>query len=361
MENEEVKINNNEELNNSNKYLKKVTLLNFNNSIEIKSTFREIRTLKSIYKKSIYLNQCLDIKLKQKSSTTEIEYYYNNENNIDLYTLIKSSIFDYREQRYLVKWILFQVLKGLETLHSLNIIHRNLNPKTILISSQGDIKLTEFSNSINDIEAKFVSDKIKGELCYIAPEILSFYIINNKIDLWNVGILMLELYYKKTNILKFPETDNINNYSQKFFMQIKLLSNYFKIPFNLNYSENINQNEELIDWLKNAKIEQEKFNEILEDNPEIGNEGIELLKRLLDLNPRQRITAKEALKMEYFNEFQSFNVDQYKKNKSKSNNSDLPIFLKNLEKEFQKVDAYPFDKKIEIFKKEINNIFEKKA
>ena len=361
MENEEEKKNDNNEVNNSNNYLKNIICLNFNNSIELKSIFREIRALKSIFKKSEYLIQLQDIKLWQKDGKTEIEYYYKDEDNIDLYTLIKSSSFDYRNQYNLIKWILFQVLKGIETLHSLNIIHRDVNSKNILISSKGEITLTGFSNSINDIEAKFINDKVRGELCYLSPENLALYNINNKIDIWDVGILMLELYYKRTNILYFQETDNIQNYTKKFFVQLKLLSNYFKIPFDLNYSENnYNQNEELFSWLKNAKIGEEKFSEILKEIPEIGDEGIKLLKRLLELNPKQRITAKEALKMEYFKVFQKFNVDQYKKNKSKNSNGDLPIFLKNLEKEFQKVERYSFDKKIEVFQKEIENIFLRK-
>ena len=41
-----------------------------------------------IFKKSEYLIQLQDIKLWQKDGKTEIEYYYKDEDNIDLYTLL---------------------------------------------------------------------------------------------------------------------------------------------------------------------------------------------------------------------------------------------------------------------------------
>lgn len=318
-------------------------------NIQFKNIFREYRTLFTIYNKSDYLIQIKGIEFNNNNSKSEIIFIFSDE-GIDLYCLIKSNVFDYREQDNLMKWILFEILKGIETLHSLNIIHRDLNPCHIFISSRGAVKIAGFSRSINDIEAKFVEDKVVGILHYIAPECLIGNNYNNKIDLWNFGVLMLEIIYKKIGIFDFGDDSN-EDYSIRLFRQLKSLANHFEIPFKFN--EKNYKLDDLKTWLTNAKINPEIFNKLY---PDLDKDASELLMKLLAFNPKERITAKEALKSPYFKSFQNLNKDEFKKKKIKENNNELSFFLKNLEKEFQKAEALPLDKKNEIFKKEILKI-----
>ena len=292
--------------NNSNSFIKKKNLSP--EGIQYKTIFREIRTLKIIEKKSEYLVQIKDLKLNNDNS--EIYFYFPNE-GIDLFSLINSKVFDYKSQKDLIKWIMFQILNGIETLNSLNIIHRDINPKNILISSQGKIKIAGFARSINDIESKFVDDKVVGELPYIAPEVLIIQNYNSKIDVWGAGIIMLELYFKKTMLLMNTEDNNNDSKQIRLFKQLKYLSNFFGIPF--NFSENNYSKEDLINWLNNAKFDREKFRKIFESIPDLEEDAIEILEKLLNFNPKERITAKEALKMPYFQSFQNFNKDEFKK------------------------------------------------
>ena len=319
-----------------------------------KTLFRELRSLKIINKKSEYLIQIQDIKLLENNEISLCFPDYGTS----LYNLINSTVYDYKSQENLIPWIMFQILKGLETLHSLNIIHRDINPKNILIAADGSIKISEFSNSINDIESKFVVDKVVGELPYVAPEALLLQNYNSKIDVWGAGIIMLELYFKKTMLLMDNYDKSNENNPNRFFRQLKYLSNFFNIPFNI--SENNATKENLLSWLVDAKFDQNKFNKICENIPDLGKDGIELLKKLLTFNPKERISAKEALKMDYFKSFQNFNKDEFKKKKQKAGgtNENLTVFLKNLEKEYQKFDQLPQDKKNEIFKNELIKIFQ---
>ena len=278
--------NANNDNNNEKYYEKKVLLI----PAKYKSIFRQFRTLIIIGIKSNYITQLKDIKINNNYSEIIFQFI---DNGIDLYSLINSKIFDYRNQKDLIRWILFQILKGLETIHSLNIIHRDINPNHILISSKGEAKISGFGNSINDIESKFVEDKVVGQLPYIAPECLLKLNFNNKIDIWGVGVIMLELYYKKTNFLLNNE-DSINEkYSIRLFKQLKKLANFFKIPF--NFTENDYSEGNINSWLNTVKLDDKTFNEIFEDNPELDDDCLELLKRLLCFNPKERISAKEAL------------------------------------------------------------------
>ena len=339
----------------SNDFNKKKIIVN---SVIVKSLLREYRSLYYVYKKSEYIIQLKDIQmLHNNKNNIEIDLIFPDE-GIDFFSLISSKVFDYRKEKNLIKWILFQILKGLETLHSLNIIHRDINPFHILINTKGEVKIIGLSHSINDIESKFIEDKVIGNLAYIAPECLISLHYNNKIDIWSVGVLMLELYYKKTSFFNSNVNDEKKDVQEKFLNQLKYLSNYFGIPFPDNFNQNnINLKEELSAWLSNAKPK--NFEEIFGKTPDIDEDGLELLKGLLKFNPKERMTAKEALKSKYFKDYQYLNKEEYKKSTIKEN-EDLSLFIKNLEKEFQKADKLPLEKKNEIFQKEINNICKNK-
>ena len=271
-----------------------------------KKISRQFRSLMTIGNKSSYVTQLKDITLNNNNSEIIFSFI---DNGIDLYSLINSRVFDYRNQPNLIKWILFQILKGLETIHSLNIIHRDINPNNILISSKGEVKISGFGNSINDNESKFEKDNPIGNLPYIAPECLLKCNFNNKVDIWGVGVLMIELCYKKTNILKINNDDIKKcDLNRLLFKQLKFLANYFKIPF--NFDENVNNKKELNLWLDNAKFDDKLFKEILKDMPELEEDCLELLKRLLCFNPKERISAKDALKMPYFQCYQKFNKEE---------------------------------------------------
>lgn len=318
-----------------------------------KSIFRLYRSLKIIDKKSNYIVQLKNIRLNNDNSEIIFSFI---DGGISLSSLINSKVYDYRTQNNLIKWILFQILKGLETVHSLNIIHRDINPNHILISSKGEIRLTGFENSINDIESKFIEDKVVGQISYVAPECLLQLNFNNKSDIWSVGVIMLELYLKTIMILKNDKDDIKEDDEIRAFKQLKSLSKFSKMPFNFTENDYHDNIEKLIAWLNNAKLEEKKLNEIFENLKELEEEGLELLKKLLCFNPKERITCKEALKMPYFHSFQYLNKDEYKKNKSKQNNEDLSVFIKNLEKEFSKVNGLQKNEKNEIFQKEIYKI-----
>ena len=271
-----------------------------------KKISRQFRSLMTIGNKSSYVTQLKDITLNNNNSEIIFSFI---DNGIDLYSLINSRVFDYRNQPNLIKWILFQILKGLETIHSLNIIHRDINPNNILISSKGEVKISGFGNSINDNESKFEKDNPIGNLPYIAPECLLKCNFNNKVDIWGVGVLMIELCYKKTNILKINNDDIKEwNLNRLLFNQLKFLGNYFKIPF--NFDENVINKKELNLWLDNAKFNDKLFKEIFKDMPELEEDCLELLKRLLCFNPKERISAKDALKMPYFQCYQKFNKEE---------------------------------------------------
>ena len=98
------------------------------------------------------------------------------------------------------KSIMKQLLNGLYVLHSNKIMHRDMKPANILITSAGKLKLADFGLARNlqtrHKTSRFTSTVIT--LWYRPPELLlgeNNY--NQSIDMWSVGSIMAELWTRK--------------------------------------------------------------------------------------------------------------------------------------------------------------------
>ncbi len=88
------------------------------------------------------------------------------------------------------------------------IIHKNINPENILIKYEDEnknifnIKLSGYRLS-KILDAKYDDDEIAGDQRYIAPEAENDKKLNNKSDLWSIGIMIYEMYFNQ-----LPFTNN---------------------------------------------------------------------------------------------------------------------------------------------------------
>lgn len=98
-------------------------------------------------------------------------------------------------------YIIFSVLKALEYIHrakvgegGANIVHRDVNPANILLSVQGDVKLTDFG--VAEIEGHMGGEAgaLRGTLQYMSPEQVLGHPVDQRSDLFSVGIIFWELF-----------------------------------------------------------------------------------------------------------------------------------------------------------------------
>ena len=86
-----------------------------------------------------------------------------------------------------------QLCDALEYAHARGIVHRDVSPSNIMLSTHGIVKLIDFglARPPNPNE-QTEQGMIKGKYGYIAPEYLQG-ILDPRADLWAVGIIMYEL------------------------------------------------------------------------------------------------------------------------------------------------------------------------
>ena len=164
----------------------------------------------------------------------------------------------------LLCYLAFHILNGLNHCHKCKVTHFDIKPQNIIINEFLEVKLIDFSVSVNYslIKSKKIKLPFRGTNFYIAPEVIKSKTVNvkdlNKIDLYSFGVILYSLafgnypyglnsedskdydkiYYKiQNNKLEFKNDDN---YFSKYFIDFleKLLEKDINKRININQALN---------------------------------------------------------------------------------------------------------------------------
>ena len=301
--------------------------------IKVDNNFKEI--LKEIYflvccQKSKYFIRLVDIFLSKDQNYIFLILKDEGANLLEVidYAENNPDDFDYTNIDDMIKWIIFQIICGLYILHKNKLIHHDIKPGNILISSNATVKIADFGSLDKSGTSGY------GTLYYESPEFLLTHKGNEKDDMWAVGVIMVELYKKN-----YPFFNCKNNKKRDKILQLKSIFSRYKInidnkEFNMNNRDDFNFITEIIE---NHFFEKYNFKEELNTIDEINDkEALDLVNNLLKINPEKRFTAEEALKSAYLSKFKkefelkkiTYEINDYQSLLDVDNKD---IFVKNVE------------------------------
>ncbi len=94
--------------------------------------------------------------------------------------------------------IVRQIASGVSYAHSKGVIHRNLKPANIIIREDGVTKILDFG--VAKLKTSSITSKgsVLGTIAYMAPEQLKGEQIDERVDIFAIGVIMYEMFsYKK--------------------------------------------------------------------------------------------------------------------------------------------------------------------
>lgn len=121
----------------------------------------------------------------------------------NLYEVLKFTNFSGFDHKT-VRKIACQLLRAIEALHSMNIVHCDLKPENVMISDVENIKikLIDFGNTIENYNQ---SNFYVQSRYYRAPEVVLGLPYNSSVDIWSFGCIVYELFI---GYPLFPGKDN---------------------------------------------------------------------------------------------------------------------------------------------------------
>ncbi|CAL1292971.1 unnamed protein product [Larinioides sclopetarius] len=130
----------------------------------------------------------------------------------DMLEMILSSEMRRLSER-ITKFLVFQILSALRHLHFKNVVHCDLKPENVLLSSDSDfpqVKLCDFGFA-RIIGEKSFRRSVVGTPAYLAPEVLRNKGYNRSLDMWSVGVI---IYVSLSGTFPFNEDEDINDQIQ---------------------------------------------------------------------------------------------------------------------------------------------------
>lgn len=250
-----------------------------------KRTYRELKILRHLRHENII--SILDVMLPPEDpSLFQDVYVVLDLMESDLHHIIHS-VQPLSEDH--IQFFLYQILRGVKYIHSANVLHRDLKPSNLLINRNCELKIGDFGmakglSSSAEEHSTFMTEYVATRW-YRAPELmLSLSEYTFAIDMWSVGCILAEMLARRQ---LFPGKNYLN--------QLQLILSVVGTP-SQDYVQAVGS-ERVKVYLQALPPRDPVELSVL--FPEASEVSLDLMRKLLQLEPRKRISAEEALAHKY--------------------------------------------------------------
>ncbi|OLY81521.1 CTD kinase subunit alpha [Smittium mucronatum] len=293
------------------------------------TAMREIKIMK-------YLNHPNIVKLIDVISNSNKDIYMVMEYlGYDLSGLLARS--DWVLEQKNIKDLMYQLLSGLNYMHQLGFVHRDIKGSNILLNEHGDLKIVDFglarqynNRNISDPESNSNMTNRVITLWYRPPELLlGSTNYGPEVDIWSSGCVMAELYTRKPTFQGSNEIATLGQIfsllgpplkKKKFSSDVNISNNYFQKEIE-NPTGSIRTKDLEVDgseysdyysslpWFNlmrpktiypNNSSNKEYFGIFNNLSKLTSKSGLELISEMLNLEPKLRPSAKDCLEHDYF-------------------------------------------------------------
>ena len=214
----------------------------------------------------------------------------------DLHQVIKAND-DMTMEHY--RYFLYQLMRGLKYIHTAKIYHRDLKPKNVLVNSDCKLKICDFGLArpmFDDApQTVFWTDYVATRW-YRAPELCGSFFTkySPSVDVWSIGCIFAEIITRKP---LFPGKNVVD--------QLQIITELIGTP----NAEEIAQvrNEKARRFLQSLPPKESvPFSEVF---PGVDPDALDLLRLMLQFDPRKRPSPTEALEHKFLKSLHNINKE----------------------------------------------------